>query len=96
LKKSKFWKGVGNGFLIGVLVGALVGLVAQGREVDLPSGALAGILGGIGGGSGALIGGIIGATSGKDETIQIEGKSDSEIQETLEKLRKKARVRSIQ
>ena len=40
-----------------------------------------------------LIGLGIGAGLGKDKTIQIEGMTDSEIQETLEKLRKKARIR---
>lgn len=43
---------------------------------------------------GALIGVIVGAIAGIDKTIQIEGKSDSEIQEILEKLYKKARVRN--
>jgi hypothetical protein len=42
---------------------------------------------------GALIGVIIGAVAGTDKTIQIEGMTDSEIEETLNKLRKKARIR---
>jgi len=41
----------------------------------------------------ALIGGFIGMSLGKEGTIQIEGKSDSEIQEAMDKLRKKARIR---
>ena len=45
---------------------------------------------------GALLGAVQGASAGKDETIQIEGKSDSEIKETLEYLRKKARVPNFQ
>jgi len=46
---------------------------------------------------GALVGGIIGTiASGADEIIQIEGKSDSKIQEILEKLHKKARIRNYQ
>ena len=45
---------------------------------------------------GTLIGGIIGAFAGKDKTIQIEGKSEAEIKEVLEELRKKARVSNFQ
>ena len=45
-----------------------------------------------------LAGIFIGAISGKlvsaDSTIKLEGKSDSEIQEILEKLRKKARIKN--
>lgn len=43
---------------------------------------------------GYFIGASIGSSSGTDEVIQIEGKSDAEIQEILEKLRKKARIRN--
>lgn len=47
-----------------------------------------------------LIAGLIGFIAGeflvKDKTIHIEGKSDPEILEILEKLRKKARVRNSQ
>jgi len=43
---------------------------------------------------GALIGAIIGAAAGKDKIIQIEGMTDLEIQEALDKLRKKARIRN--
>ncbi len=42
---------------------------------------------------GLLIGGITGELLGKDKTIQIEGMTDAEIQEALDKLRKKARIR---
>jgi len=46
---------------------------------------------------GALIFGSLGLvaaiTAATDKTIQIEGMTDSEIQETLKKLRKKARIR---
>ncbi len=41
---------------------------------------------------GAIIGGLIGVALSIDKTIQIEGRSDLEILEILEKLRKKARV----
>ena len=43
--------------------------------------------------SGFLLGAIIGGSAGKDKTIQIEGMTGSEIEETLDKLRKKARIR---
>jgi hypothetical protein len=48
-------------------------------------------------GYGALILGClgIGVMFATDKTIQIEGMSDSEIQETLKKLRKKARIRKF-
>jgi hypothetical protein len=91
VKKSQ----VGNGFLLGGSVGALIGLAAY-REptggmftIDLGPGATA-----LGGGIvGGLIGLVIGLVAGTDKTIHIEGMSDSEIQEALEKLRKKARIR---
>jgi hypothetical protein len=43
-----------------------------------------------------LLGTVSGAIAGTDETIQVEGKSDSEIQEILENLRWKARLRNYQ
>lgn len=43
---------------------------------------------------GLVIGGAVGTVVGIDKTIQFEGKSDSEIQEILENLQKKARVRN--
>ena len=45
---------------------------------------------------GALVGGSIGAIAGTDETILIDGMSNSEIKSILEKLRKNARVSSFQ
>ena len=54
----------------------------------------------VGAGIGALIGsglgGIVGASAGNDKIIQIEGKSDTEIKEILEKLRKNARIKNAQ
>ncbi|MCJ7579891.1 MAG: hypothetical protein MUP98_05085 [Candidatus Aminicenantes bacterium] len=47
----------------------------------------------------AIFGGVgvlIGAVIGLDKKIQIQGKSDAEIQQSLEKLSKKARVPNIQ
>jgi len=42
---------------------------------------------------GAIISGIVGAFARADKKIQIEGMTDSEIQKTLDKLSKKARIR---
>ena len=47
----------------------------------------------IGGSVGLLAGTILGAVAEKNSHIQIEGMTDSEIQETLNNLRKKARIR---
>ena len=89
--------GAGIGGLIGGGLGALVGAgeksdswVSYTKEQNMLIGAA------IFGTLGALAGGSIGAIVGTDETIQVEGKSDSEIQEVLEKLRKKARVPGFQ
>jgi len=100
VKKSQFWVGAFAGFLMGGAFGASLGISYAEKEKSKP-GLLAGymadwaILGyGLGlGAIGALLGGSIGAFAGTDKTIQIEGMSDSEIQETLDKLRKKARIR---
>ncbi len=96
--KSKFWTGAGLGFLAGAAVGALVG---SEEASDLHYGSyyyfvpwvLALIYVTIGGLTCGIIGGLIGASVEKDKTIQIEGMTDSEIQEALDKLRKKARIR---
>ena len=42
---------------------------------------------------GLVIGGITGELLGIDKTIHFEGMTDLEIEEALEKLRKKARIR---
>ena len=41
----------------------------------------------------AIVGGIAGAVEGIDKTILVEGMTDLKIQKTLDKLRKKARIR---
>jgi hypothetical protein len=100
VKKSQFWVGAFAGFLMGGAFGASLGISYADKEKSKP-GLLAGymadwaILGyGLGlGAIGALLGGLIGASVGTDKTIQIEGMSDSEIREALNKLRKKARIR---
>ena len=98
VKKSKFWKGAGIGLSIAALTGVVAGTIGaiKGDSLDegLPdpfTGLIAGLL--QFGLPCLLVGGIIGAIAIKDKTIQIEGMTDSEIQETFEKLRKKARIR---
>ena len=46
----------------------------------------------IGGGIGSITGGILGGVAEKFKTIEIEGKSQEEIETVLAKLRKKARI----
>ncbi|MDH4217906.1 MAG: hypothetical protein OEY18_12030 [Candidatus Aminicenantes bacterium] len=91
LKKLNATRGALYGFLIGAGVGAVLGYAA---DPDAPpsreaTAAIAGI-------SVGLIGALIGLVSGTDETIQLEGKSDAEIQEILEKLSKEARIKNVQ
>ncbi|MBA7646959.1 hypothetical protein ES703_54727 [subsurface metagenome] len=93
VKKSK----VGKGALYGLLIGGVIGVVEGIREGKdgfiLSSSELVAMGGLVFGLLGALLGAGIGAVAGTDKTIQIEGMSDSEIHETLNKLRKKARIR---
>lgn len=96
-KKSKFFQSLGIGFLIGAGTGAILGL-AEGGSIDFFGGTVSAeenaLIGGvILGFNGLILGGIAGASAGRDKTIQIEGKPDLEIEEVLEKLRKKARIR---
>ncbi len=99
VKKSKLLLGAGIGFLCGAVIGALIGYL-QGedpvvRGVPPPLSVEDKVLG-YGfyiGFSGAVLGGIGGAIAGTDKTIQINGMTNSEIQEALDYLRKKARIR---
>ncbi len=87
--------GAGIGALIGITVGTLiVSSSERAEELEMSFGwrlffgAVFGVLPGI------LVGGIIGVVAGPGKrTFQIEGMTDSEIQETMDKLRKKARIR---
>jgi len=94
MRKSKALLGAGIGFGAGALLGPLLAPVifhAWHEEYDGPGVLLIEIP--VGSAIGAILGGITGALLGKDKTIQIEGMSDSEIQEAMDKLRKKARIR---
>lgn len=91
VKKSKALLGAGLGYAIGVSSMIILSMAATEGEwtleetlsfpevwiFSLPF---------------ALIGGFIGGKVGKSKTIQIEGKSASEIRESLEYLRNKARI----
>lgn len=87
-----------TGLLFGGVIGFLIGY-PQGDEggfviVSKPqAGAIGAAIGGV---SCALFGAGIGAAVGEYKTIQVEGKSDVEIQRILEYLRKKARIRNSQ
>ncbi len=94
-KKSQLLLGAGLGTLIGTGVGAVIGASMHEYgdwgppdelKETLPVGALLGL----------LMGTITGLNAGTTKTFQIEGRSDAEIQEILEYLRKKARVRNSQ
>jgi len=97
VKKSKFFQSLGIGLLIGGAAGALIGYSDGDDPYDNFFSWTAEQKAGIGAISfglvGLTLGGIAGLTSGTDKTIQIEGMSDLEIREALEKLRKKARIR---
>ena len=93
IRKSKILKGASIGLVVGGGGGALLALVMNaGHEpYTIQTRAfIAGILGGLGG---LLIGGMLGAGEGEDKEIRIEGMTDSETREALDKLRKKARIR---
>jgi small nuclear ribonucleoprotein (snRNP)-like protein len=91
VKKLGVLKGALAGWLIGGGVGVLLGFMFPYNEGEINLRPIWYAF--LGGGSGILLGGIVGAFAGADKTIQIEGMTDSEIQEALDKLRKKARIR---
>jgi len=92
VKKSKALLGAGGGLFTAGVVGALAGLGSQRPFIErVAYGVITyGVYLAI---PAVIIGAIIGGIAGTDKTIQIEGMSDSEIQETMDKLRKKARIR---
>lgn len=101
LKKSKVWTGAALGGLAGAGAGVITGFISGDDEYNpyqtlnwtaeqkaIIGGILYGFVGALGG---MLIFTIFHEISGK-ETIQLEGKSPEEINEALNKLRKKARI----
>jgi hypothetical protein len=94
-KKFGVLQGAGLGLILGMGVGAAVGgsMEVEGFGYGFSTAYGAGIGAFIGLISGISIGQVL---PGSDETIRIGGKSEAEIQETLEKLRRKARVKNFQ
>ena len=94
-----------SGARIGFGIGATLGIAWVTAYVIDPDGERSGfftyLLAYIGailvlGTSFALLGGVMSEIAGRDKTIQIHGKSEAEIKEVLEELRKKARVPNFQ
>ncbi|MGD8539880.1 MAG: hypothetical protein PVI66_14280 [Candidatus Aminicenantes bacterium] len=96
VKKLKTGKRVLYGFGIGAIVGGLIGVFLDPEETGMTrtNNTIFGLfwLGAFG----ALTGLISVGFLGKDKTIAIAGKSDAEIKEILDDLRKKARVPDFQ
>jgi len=109
IKKSMTLVVAGIGFLVGGATGILFGpaeeksasfwtmyymsflwLFISKENAESISGLTNGLVYGAGG---ALLGGLIGTVVKKEKAIQIEGMTDSELQKTLDNLRKKARIR---
>ena len=101
ITKAKFKKAAGLGFLVGAIAG-IIAVKQEENKIEDPLEAFiwriskpwayyvyASLFGGVC----ALIGGLIGTAVIPDKVILIEGMTDQEIQETLDKLRKKARIR---
>jgi hypothetical protein len=92
VRKSKAKTGAITGFIVGGLIGGIIG--AQAAEQDNASqGSGFLIFGGI---SGAIFGGIgygVGSMLGHDKTLELAGSTAAEIEKSLEKLRRYARVR---
>jgi hypothetical protein len=96
IKVIRVVKKGGTGALVGALIGGGGGVLVALKEYpkyDREETGIGHLFTFLFGGIGAGIGAIIGAAAGRDKTIQMEGMTESEIQETLDKLRKKARIR---
>jgi hypothetical protein len=92
VKKSKALRGGMRGLFVGMVVTIIYAKTQKGDFNEL--GAMMGgvFLFGLGGlGIGLLVGG----HAGKDKTIQLEGKSESEVKQALAYLRGKARIRDF-
>ena len=93
VKKSKFVQGLQYGVLGGVAVGALVGAVSiESDKFALGATAEGALSGGMFGGIfGALVGGTVGIVAGADETFELQGRSDADLNDLLFKLNRLSR-----
>ena len=93
VKRSGVWKGVRIGGFIGAVAGALLFIASEKWPVgSLPFAMFASPTIIVGGAIGASIGAMVGVAIAYKK-IHLEGMTDLEIQEALDKLRKKARIR---
>ena len=96
VKKSKFWQGAGYGFLASSLSLSAIAWATDEEYFTDPEGGGPFILMLWFGIPGFLVGGIVGSILGTDKTIEIEGRTSAEIEEALDYLRARARVRDFQ
>ncbi len=97
LKKSHMVQGALIGLVIGAVAGGVGGAIYLSGDGDdewanFHRIILTIIASAAGGGIGLLTGGVVGSLQGIDETIQVEGRTDAEIDKILLKLRRKARI----
>jgi hypothetical protein len=92
VKKAKLNYGFFGGLLAGGALGGYFGATMYGPGEE----ALAVMVGALGAVAFASLGGFIFGSASSGETINFYGKSDTEIQDTLKKLRDMARVKDLQ
>jgi hypothetical protein len=95
-KKSKALPWAGLGFLISSASLSVLWYATDPEGFADPEGGGPFVVALVFGIPGLLLGGGIGAYTGIDKTIKFEGKSEAEIQQILEDLRKEARVPDFQ
>ena len=96
VKKPKALQGAGLGFLISAASLSALAWATDEEFFTDPEGGGPLVLALWFGIPGLLVGAVVGSIIGTDKRIQIEGKTDSEILENLEYLRKKARIPDYQ
>lgn len=92
-QRSTFGKTTGMGLLIGVGIGAGLGYIGCGRECTVPRGLAALFGAAFFGGIGFVFGLLQSASNANYKTIQVKGRTPSEIKKILKKLKKKALIR---